>query len=185
MNKKNNGDYRYDSRTEQQFRKDIKSSHKKEALIAVRLCIYKYNKTKIWPTLIPNGVDISGKFIKNIKKVVSDADFKIGSELIEITRSDGKCEKYFHEKINKVKKSIENNASIVFVNGYDVKSEPDFIILDALDLEALLDDSKVHYMFGKPMYRYQIEWFDGEWRQLPKLTKEAQERYKDILDAVK
>lgn len=65
---------RFDYRTKEEFKKDIKNSHLIELEIALRLCEDYNNLNNIWPRLIPNGTDFTGEFADKAK---GDADFLI------------------------------------------------------------------------------------------------------------
>lgn len=50
---------RFDYRTKQEFKNDIKICHKTELEIALRICLDQYNDAKKWPPLIPCGVNFT------------------------------------------------------------------------------------------------------------------------------
>ncbi len=186
--------YRLDSRTESEFKKDIKNCHIKEAEIAVRLCIAKKidNGLKEWPTLKPNGCDFTGQFIKDTKKVNIDPDFDIDGTLVEITQSDKVCNRYFHEKVTKISNCLKENHYLVFVNGISSEEEPQYLLLSPKELEfyTVLATKKYgevkHPGTGnKPGFRYEIDWFQDLWRSLPKITGKIPEEYLKILNLKK
>jgi hypothetical protein len=174
--------YRKDHRSEKEFEQDIRVAHQKELEIALRICQFIYDKNGYWPHMVPYGTDFTGSLIKDNSLVTSEPDFLINGEMYEITRSDTVCKKHFHEKINKVKKCIENNYNMVFVNGLEETDNPSFLILDKTVLEILTDVSVCTYgevgcptksgkMVNKPCYRYNVEWCRGLWKKLPKIDK--------------
>jgi hypothetical protein len=193
-------DYRLDGRSTARFAKDIKQNHQKEALIAVRLCITIHSKTDNWPTLTPTGVDATGAFIENIKDVIAEPDFRIGDRLVEITRSDTVCNRYFHQKIHKVIRCLKGEADLVFVNGYSMNNQPKYLWLTSKELEpfvsrALTKYGEVPHPGGggiwtkKPACRFDVYWFDQAelWKPLPSLTKNIPipEEYKQIIEATR
>lgn len=190
-------DYRFDVRSKGKFKKDIKASHQKEAIIAVRLCITKHSKTGEWPKLEPAGVDMTGAFIDNIKDVTADPDFKIDDKLVEITRSDVMCERTFHQKCHKIIRCLKDNTELVFVNGYEAQKQPKYIWLTGKDLEPFVTKSLSKYgevkhpgggkvgLINKPAYRFDVYWFEDLWKPLPALCKGIPEEYKEILEASK
>jgi hypothetical protein len=189
--------YRFDDRDLNTFKKDIKSSHVKEADIAVRICIDIYNKTKKWPSLEPTGTDMTGEYVSNQRNISYTPDFRINDIFTEITRSDVDCKRYFHQKSGKIDKYIVNKNTLVFVNNY--LSDPKYIWLDTKQIEEFTQRAKSKYgsvlhpgsghnkATNKSAYRYDIYWFDEQklWQPLPKLIKSIPESYKVILNMVK
>lgn len=185
---------RFDNRSKNQFIQDIKTSHKIEAEIAVRLCVSWHAKTGIWPELIPAGLDFTGEYVSQNNKVTCDPDFSIDGLFVEITRSNNECSRYFHEKKYKVDKCISNGHSMVFVNGFVQYKQPNFILLNHKQLEEFTNKSKSKYkdavqpghgktgFTGKPAYRYDIYWFKDLWRPLPVLINNIPDEYKTILN---
>lgn len=179
-----------DNRTKEQFAHDIKTSHFKELEIAIRIAIWKKQKTGRWPHITPNGHDTTGKVEKK-NKVSLEPDFIIGNKKYEITRSSSVCQRYFHQKVGKVKKCIDEDVIMVFVNGLDEK-EPNFTLLDKDSLQILNVLSIDKYggpvmmpssrggAVGKNALRYDVKWI-GEWHKLPNLTKSIPQEYKDLL----
>ena len=190
-------DYRFDYRTESQFKKDIKTSHDKEAKIAVRLCISCHAKTKIWPTLKPAGIDASGEFIENAREVTAEPDFRIGDRLVEITRSDVFCNRTFHQKSYKIVRALKNGSDLVFVNGYDVVKQPNYIWLTSKELEPFVARSLSKYgevvhpggggkrWTNKPAYRFDVFWFQDLWKPLPCICRNLPQEYYAIINLPK
>lgn len=191
--------YRSDIRTSDQFKKDIKKSHIIEAEIAVRLAIKVHAEKGYWPDIVPCGVDFTGEIIKEDAKITSDPDFVIDGFITEITRSSRECKRVFHEKIGKVRKCIENNAVMVFVNGFEEFKQPKYVALSSSKLCELTERSKSKYgrclqpghnktgVTPKEAYRYDIFWIDEQnlWSPLPVLIKGIPKKYTDFLNLVK
>lgn len=193
----NMSDYRFDQRSDKQFKQDIKLSHSKEAKIAVRLCIALHSLTKKWPTLKPAGVDMTGEFIEKAHQVTSEPDFLINDRLVEITRSDVLCNRSFHQKSNKIIRCLKDNGDLVFVNGFEATNQPKYIWLSAKELEPFVTRSLTKYgevqhpgnrgirSTGKPAYRFDVYWFEELWKPLPALIKDIPKDYKDVLNLAK
>jgi hypothetical protein len=182
--------YRMDNRTKVQFAHDIKTSHFKELEIAIRIAIWQKQKNGKWPHITPNGHDTTGK-VEKTKKVSLDPDFIIGEKKYEITRSSSVCQRYFHQKVGKVKKCIDEDVIMVFVNGFD-ENEPNFTLLDKDLLQALNVLSIDKYggpvmmpssrggAVHKNALRYDMGWITT-WHKLPILTKTLPKEYTDLL----
>jgi hypothetical protein len=191
-----NDSYRFDIRSKEQFTKDIKDNSIKEAEIAIRLGIFLFNENKKWPTIEPNGIDYSGKFIENSKDVKGDPDYTIDGTPVEITRSDVICKSVFHQKKSKIDRCIKNKDTLVFVNGFRDAEEPMFLFLRAEFWQSFSDMASetygkvshpaagTNFFINKTSYRYNIEWFKDLWRPLPKIVADIPKRYKAILKAV-
>lgn len=187
-------DHRFDVRSKAQFKRDMKFNHSCEAEIAVRLAIFEKHKSGEWPALVPNGADFSGKFIEKAHLVTTDADFKIGKKLVEITRADVYCSRSFHIKCGKVKRCINESFDFVFVNGFMLEKEPKFIRLSPKLMEKFTTLSVDKYgevlfigrgkvgAIDKAAYRYDVDWFKGLWKPLPVMTKDIPKEYSDILN---
>lgn len=104
---------RFDYRSAQEFKKDIKNMHITEADIALRICLDLKNQCGKWPDIVPNGTDFKGDFKKQASL---EADYIINNTHTEITHSSPLCKVNFHWKVPKVNFSIKNNVSLVFVN---------------------------------------------------------------------
>ena len=188
-------DYRFDNRTKKEFIKDIKQAHIKELEIAIRICIDKHEKDSKWPTLIPTGTDAMGDFVES-HKVVSDPDFYIEPDCVEITCSNPICNKVFHQKVNKVTKCLEHEYALVFANGLG-QADPKYLYINATQLATLTELSKATYgiklhptknsgISNKEAYRYNISWFDEiEWHNLPEIdAKKIPSDYSKYLDLI-
>ncbi len=186
--------YRQDNRSKKEFKLDIKTQHKIESDIAIRLCVFNQQKTGKWPTITPLGTDYTGEIV-NDKQVSTDADYKINKTNVEITKSNTICNRFFHEKVGKVARCINGDFHMVFVNGFTVSQEPNFVIISPKLMKELTDKSIAKYgvvrmparnkgILQKPAYRYDISLFENMWMVLPKLPKIIPSEYKNILEAV-
>lgn len=185
----NNNSFRFDNRTKDEFIRDIKSGHKAELEIAVRYCCLLKQKAYKWPKLKGVGVDFTGKFIESTKDVTSYPDFIVDDKVIEITRADTLCREFFHEKVGKVNKCVQNGHSLMFVNGFKAKETPSFILLGPDKLDMYTKSSKEEYGLvkhpgtgGKEGYRYCVTWF--KWETLPKINDNIPDEYRDMLKSL-
>ena len=106
------------------------------------------------------------------------------------------CREFFHEKINKVQKCIEDNTFLVFVNGVRVNEEPNYIILNGQQIarytKKASDEFGIKRMYKdgkqvpKDCYRYKLEWVDELWRPLPSLKGiKLPDMYQDFVKLLK
>ena len=168
-------DYRTDNRDIEQFKKDIKTSHKLEAQIAIRIGIWFFRSYNRWPTIYPAGTDYKGEYQTN-KNVSYFPDFFIDGWPTEITRSSKVCPKIFHQKTPKIDRCLSNNYNLVFVNGIIQEEIPQFCFLNGKELDKLTKQSVDKYgivpmpsrngWVAKNSYRYDIDWVDA-WYNLP------------------
>lgn len=188
--------YRFDIRNKETFISDIKRGSLAEAQIVIRYGILEYKETGKWPDIKPNGCDFTGTYISNNRKITSQPDFLVNDQLIEITRADTLCKRYFHIKVSKVEKCVKDKFNFMFVNGFSILKEPKFILLDSLEIQKATDYSIKTYggtvphpgagktgVINKDAYRYNLDWFDN-WTVLPVLVNSIPKQYKDILAMV-
>lgn len=182
--------HRIDTRTEKEFAGYIKEMHKKELEIAIRYCIYLFNKTGVWPELIPTGTDFTGEIRS---KASSIPDFSIDGIYIEVTQSAKFCLNIFHEKKTKIKNCIKNDSIMLFVNGFDT-DDPVFTEMTSDILKTMTNKSISKYgenvmlmtkrgPVNKPVYRYDIGWFS--FNPLPPMMDKLPEDYKKLLRQIK
>ena len=181
----NSSSYLLDNRSLAEFKKDIKSGHQTEAEIAVRLCITIKGETDKWPTLVPFGIDFAGDFVKNVNfDKVNKQDYLINNQKIEITHSNFLVKRYFHQKVGKILKAIEDKSILIFVNGYKEHSIPEYLWLNNIEIQKYTDlamkkfgkvgmPSRTGVIANKLAFRYDTQWFDGMWQQLPEIPKSA------------
>ncbi len=188
--------YRFDKRSKENFVKDIKLAHIKEAEIALRLCALINYKLLKWPKLKAKGTNYTGDYVDN-KEVSLEEDFEIEDTKVEITKSDVVCRRYFHEKVSKVEKCIRDGITLIFVNGLVQLEKPQFIWLGTNEIIHFTELARNKYEtvwnlgggkigpINKSAYRYDLEWFTGKWEELPTLPDELPKEYKSILEIVK
>jgi hypothetical protein len=70
--------YRYDSRTQDQFIQDIKRGTARERLAISLFQNYLRREFGFTGVIKENGCDMSGAFIRDIRKVSTEADYLVG-----------------------------------------------------------------------------------------------------------
>jgi hypothetical protein len=112
--------YRMDGRTKEQFIEDIKKGNERERLAITLFRHYLRRDHGFTGDIIENGVDMTGDFIEDVKKVKADADYKVGkAELpLEVKTSAGHS-MTIYLKERQVKSYIRQNACLLYVNGIE------------------------------------------------------------------
>ncbi len=158
--------YRQDSRTEEEFNKDIAESTKRERLL-MELYVNKLNNglgTSGPYTFVDNGVDNTGKPLEN-DKVTTAADFLLKcpgkkDRLIEIKHAKGHIEQ-IHIKLNHLNAAIKNDVCILVFNGAETDN-PQFFILRPKDIEEALKTGYRTRFWKKDcirFYRSKQKWY--------------------------
>lgn len=158
--------YRFDKRTEEEFKNDIENCTKLETVLMGRYVDYLNSRTDktVDYTFIHNGVDNTGEFIKDDKEVHCGADF--------ILRAPGKLDKpieikhckpkrsAFHLKINHIQQCVKNNVCIINWMGVETDN-PQFCILLPSDLEQSLLTGKQVLFWQKKCIKFNCK--DHTW----------------------
>lgn len=142
--------YRQDKRSLDQFKKDIKSSHVTERRLMQAYVNWLNSRQDKQPyDWKDNGVDNSGEYIEDPKKVKSTADFVLIREgqkprTIEIKNSK-KNNKDFHLKQNHINRALKED--ICFINFMGTETDtPSFCILTPqMMAEAIKDRQRVFF----------------------------------------
>jgi hypothetical protein len=119
-----NIDYRKDVRTDEQFDDDIFNSHIAERKIIERYAQHLRDKYNMEVVIEDNGVDNSGK---PLDSATTDADFLLNGKLIEVKFAEDNLS-VFRLKKDQVKSYIEQDAPVLFVNGWETDN-PVFTII--------------------------------------------------------
>jgi len=170
--------HRFNNRSKAKFKSDIKYRSINEAEIALRLCVYIKKTKGYWPDLNPIGIDYTGELVKP-NKVTSQADYLINNVKIEITN----CERVipsFHEKKNKVIRCEKDHIYMIYVSGFRINDEPDWVIISPKEFRKLNERSIEKYGENRlfpgtsaSAYKYDTGWFaQDRWMKLPKLPKD-------------
>ena len=160
--------YRFDSRSEQQFKEDIRVSSVKETVLMqlyVRWLNQKYPDRKY--TYAHNGINNNGDYIPNNSDIDSSADFLLVSpknspRKIEIKHCNPERPR-FHIKINHINRCIKEDVCIVNWMGVDTDN-PKFCILTPAILKEALETGYRTKMWQKPVIRFFCK--DYEWHSL-------------------
>lgn len=158
-------EYRKDWRDDEQYAKDIKDGH-----IAERKIIHKYaehlrKKYDIEVTIEDNGVDNSGEVIDE-SKVTSKADYILNGKLIEVKFINNKSTEFRFKK-DQVKSYINQNATVLLVNGWQTDS-PTFTIVKPDRLEEITKTHRAKpfktwgYKLCYFLRSYSFKWYNFE-----------------------
>ena len=158
--------FRFDSRTREEFKKDIADCTSTEATL-MKLYVDDLNKRKgenIY-SYSDNGCDNSGAYIASNKKVTTKADFILhkrggADRLIEIKFSKPDVSA-FHLKTHQLKSYIIQDCAIILflsINNDDIR----YTILLPKNYENYIKNGEKKRMWGKDCIRLKtkdFEWF--------------------------
>lgn len=163
MAKQNNNKFRFDSRTKEEFTKDIKESTDIEAKL-MQLYVDDLNKRKgeLLYTFSNNGCDNSGEYL-TAKKVSTKADFilhKKGSKdrLIEIKFSKPDVSS-FHLKIHQLESYVKQDNAIVMFTSID-DDNIRYTVLLPRNYRDYIDKGERKRFWGKDCIRLKTNDFD-------------------------
>lgn len=159
--------YRFDSRSEAEFKEDIKHCSKVEQELMQKYVDYLNLSGDGVYTFANNGVDNSGEYIKDNKKVSSEPDFilyKDGGRPYKMEVKHCNPERdVFHLKVNHVTSCIMKKAYIINWMGV-ATFHPRFCLISPLDLEESIKKKLPVVFWGKQCYKFNCDEF--EWVQL-------------------
>jgi hypothetical protein len=129
--------YRMDSRTKEQFIQDIKVGNERERLAVTLFKNYLRREFGFTGDIKENGVDMTGDFIEDDKKVTTGADYVVGvAELpMEVKTSTGHNVDIYL-KVKQIDAYIRQGASILYVNGIE-RDIPAFTFWTVEDLKEM------------------------------------------------
>jgi len=158
--------YRFDSRSEEEFKKDIKDRTMEERSLFLLWLDLIERETGVRPKYTDTGCGKKGDLLED-KQVSTEPDFNVeGYGKVEVKFAKPNLLKVFHLKENQVRSYHKNNAIILMVNGAD-DPIPTFTILKPDALKRIMESCKVVPWKGfgwKPAYRINIK--DFIWRPL-------------------
>lgn len=158
--------YRYDNRSEDQFKRDIKSRTKEERTLFMLWLDLIEKSTGKRPGYSDTGCGQSGELLKD-SEVSLDPDFHVeGYGKVEVKFSKPLLKKFFHLKASQVRSYQKEGATILMINGSDMPI-PDFTMLKPAALQEIIDSCKVipwTGFGGKPSYKIPVDKFI--WRPL-------------------
>lgn len=153
--------YRFDNRTEKEFKKDIKDGNRIE-----RMLLERWLPTVGNPSYRDTGCGNDGEFLE-IEDVNTDPDFYvegIGHVEVKFCRP---VPRNFHLKVSQIRQYIEHNAQLLMVLGAGCEF-PKYSLISVDDLRFLLEacDHVACRQFGnKKAIRVPAEWIT--WKHLP------------------
>jgi hypothetical protein len=129
--------YRMDNRTKEQFIADIQKGNERERLA---VCLFKnFLRREFGFTgdIVENGVDMSGDFIEDERKVNTGADYVVGVNKLplEVKTSTGH-NTTIYLKVKQIDSYIRQGASILYVNGIE-RENPAFTFWTVEDLKEI------------------------------------------------
>lgn len=158
--------YRYDNRSEDQFKKDIKSRTQEERSLFLAWLDLIEKTTGKRPSFTDTGCGQTGELLTD-KEVSMNPDFYVeGYGKVEVKFSKPMLDKFFHLKASQVRSYCKSNAIILMINGAS-EPVPQYTMLKAVALQDIIDTCKVipwTGFGGKPSYKIPVDKFI--WRPL-------------------
>lgn len=105
-----------DGRSQEQFIQDIQKGNDRERLAITLFKSFLRREFGSEIVIEENGVDMSGDFIQDARKVTAEADYKVNGELMEVKTGSGHS-RNIYLKVRQVDSYIKQNASLLYVNG--------------------------------------------------------------------
>lgn len=157
--------YRRDSRSVDQFKKDIKEcSHLERELMILYVTFLNEKAGEALYSFEDHGVDNSGEFIEDNSKITCKADFVLKTKGKRDKKIDIKfCREShsrFHLKVNQLKKYLAEDVCIVNWMGIDTPDRA-FCIITPKQIEQLLATEKPVRMWYKECLRLNCK--DFKW----------------------
>lgn len=153
--------YRFDSRSEAEFKKDIKASTMTERSLFLLWLDLIEKETGKRPQYKDTGCGKSGEFLKD-EEVSADPDFDVdGYGSIEVKFSKPMLTKMFHLKTGQVKQYQKKNTTILMVNGTD-QDVPMFTMIKPEALAKIAESCDIVPWVGfggKNAYRIPVDMF--------------------------
>ena len=160
------GNYRYDNRSEDQFKKDIKSRTQEERALFILWLDLVERTSGVRPKYTDTGCGQTGELLTD-NEVSMDPDFNVdGYGKVEVKFSKPFLKKFFHLKASQVKSYVREGATILMINGSNLPI-PQYTMLKTLALQEIIDTCKIipwTGFGGKPSYKIQVDKFI--WRSL-------------------
>lgn len=153
--------YRFDNRSKEQFKKEIKDGNRIE-----RMLLERWLPTIGNPSYEDTGCGNDGEFL-DFKDVNTDPDFKVdGVGYVEV-KFCRPIPRDFHLKVSQVKQYVDQNAQLLMVLGAG-QEFPKYSLICVDDLKFLLEvcEHVVCRQFGnKKAIKVPAEWV--QWKSLP------------------
>lgn len=169
--------YRMDSRSQEQFIRDIKVGNERERQAIKLFKTYMERELKIVIDVVENGCDMSGDFIADERKVSTGADYTVNGLALEVKTSVGHNVDIYL-KVQQIDAYIRQGASILYVNGFE-RPSPAFTLWTLEDLKQMKAQLKGEtppnrVNGGKLSYR--INALKYEWRTFEGSVKKYERR---------
>jgi hypothetical protein len=161
--------YRFDGRTKEQFIRDTKEGHRRQALVVVGFAKYYEMKTGEQAIIEDNGCNNSGEYLE-AHQVSADADMKVNGHLVEVKTQFTETftdELWF--KKDHIDKLIRKGSHLIFAYGDFRQNKILFSLIMNDELEELVKDAEIEYP-AKYDYRkavYVISPKQLRWDDLP------------------
>jgi len=158
--------YRFDKRSKDKFKQDIKEASKtEETILNLWLdLIQKEGLTR--PTYSNLAAGRGGEFLKDAE-VDSTADFEVeGHGRVEVKFCNPFLKTRLHLKVGQLKSYIKQDCKILIVNGWET-DKPVFTIISASMMQKIVDTCEITSWIGfgqKEAYRVPTAMF--VWRPL-------------------
>ena len=130
--------YRMDGRSEDEFIRDIQKGNERERLAMCLFEKYLRRELSFDGTIVENGVDMSGEFIQDDKKVTAEADYLVNGLPLEVKTSKNHTTRIYL-KVSQVDSYIKQGASLLYVNGID-EIQPAFTFFSLEDLKEIKEN---------------------------------------------
>lgn len=158
--------YRYDSRSEDEFKRDIKSRTQEERTLFLLWLDLVERTTGVRPKYTDTGCGQSGELLQD-SEVSLDPDFHVeGYGKVEVKFSKPLLNKFFHLKAAQIRSYQNEGATILMINGSH-EDVPQYTMLKPAALQDIMDTCKVIPWSGfghKPSYKIAVNKFI--WRPL-------------------
>lgn len=158
--------YRYDNRSEDQFKRDIKSRTQEERKLFFLWLDLVAKTTGQRPVFTDTGCGQTGELLAE-EDVSTSPDFHVeGYGQVEVKFSKPLLTKFFHLKASQVRSYLKSGATILMINGSD-EPVPQFTMLRKSALQEIVDTCKVIPWVGfgsKMSYKVPVSKFI--WRPL-------------------
>lgn len=153
--------YRYDTRSEEQFARDIKDRTLEERRLFMLWAVQQELKTGKVVKYKDNGCGKDGRLLAD-SEVTTAADFSVeGIGLVEVKFAKPLLTRQFHLKVNQVKAYNKQNVTILMVNGSG-EMVPEYTMIKPEALSRIMETSKVvpwQGFGGKPSYKINVNEF--------------------------
>lgn len=153
--------YRFDNRSESEFKRDIKDRTLQERELFFRWLEIQEKNTGTKPVFIDTGCGSHGEFLED-DKVSYDADFDVeGIGPLEVKFAKPLLVEVFHLKVGQVASYIKQGATLLMVNGIN---EPVamYTMISVESLQEIVDECEIVKWRGfgfKPSYRIPVDKF--------------------------